>query len=82
VIDGLSLAKETGAAELECFIDSQLVVRQLKGEYKIKNPRMRKLWKKAKELEKDFEEVFYIHVPRSKNSDADDLVNEVLDSLK
>ena len=79
LILGLETALAENTRELECFLDSQLVVSQLNGFYKVKDARMREFWNKVKGLEKNFASISYIHVMRSKNAHADDLVNEVLD---
>lgn len=81
VVEGLKTCKEMGGKELKFFIDSLLVVSQLNGKFKIKEPRMKKFYLEIKELEKDFESVTYLHVPREKNYMADKIVNEVLDAL-
>ena len=80
LILGLNTAKKQGATQVESHVDSQLVAKQLAGEYKVKDVKMRKLWKEAKEIEKCFDSVSYTHVRREKNADADSLVNEVLDA--
>lgn len=64
---------------LKFYLDSLLVVSQLKGEYKIKNENIKVLASKVKEFEKSYQKVEYFHVPRAQNSDADKLVNECLD---
>src|SRR3972149_7357106 len=79
LILGLETALAEGARELECFLDSQLVVSQLNGLYKVKDARMREFWNKVKGLEKNFASISYIHVMRSNDAHPDDLVNEVLD---
>ena len=81
VVEGLKTCKEMGGKELKFFIDSLLVVSQLNGKFKIKEPRMKKFYLEIKELEKNFESVTYLHVPREKNYMADKIVNEVLDAL-
>jgi len=80
VIEGLGICLAKKASELECYLDSQLVVSQLNGSFKVKDKELKKLWEQAKALEKSFKEVLYIHVPRIKNAQADSIVNEVLDS--
>ncbi|MBU0535164.1 MAG: ribonuclease HI family protein [Patescibacteria group bacterium] len=80
IIAGLESCLEKGASELECYLDSQLVVSQLKGEFKVKNTKLKNLWAQTKNIEKNFKEVLYIHIPREKNHLADKIVNEVLDS--
>ncbi len=64
---------------VSCFLDSELVVKQMNGEYKVKNPNIKTIWKKIKELEKRFTSIEYVHIPREKNSEADYLVNQALD---
>jgi ribonuclease HI len=81
VIEGLKTCKEMGGKELKFFIDSLLVVSQLNGKFKIKEPRMKKFYLEIKELEKSFDSVTYLHVPREKNYMADKIVNEVLDAI-
>jgi ribonuclease HI len=66
--------------ELEFFLDSELVVRQLNGIYKVKDSNMRDLYTKVKELEKKFAKTTYTHVLRENNKKADKLVNEALDA--
>jgi ribonuclease HI len=80
LIEGLTLCKEKKADEITCHLDSELIVKQLKGQYKVKNQRLRVLFDKIKNLETKFSTVSYIHIPREKNVEADALVNEVLDS--
>jgi len=81
LIEGLDCALEKKATNLVCHLDSQLIVKQLNGEFKVKNPRMKKYWNFVKRLEKQFKAVEYKQVPREKNAEADALVNEVLDTL-
>ena len=79
VILGLETALAENVKELECFLDSLLVVSQLNRLYKVKDARMKVFRDKVRDLEKSFAKVSYTHVPRNKNAHADDLVNEVLD---
>lgn len=81
LIEGLSSAVRKGVKDIDCFLDSTLVVNQLNGNFKVKNIRIKKLWLKVKEIEKNFKSVSYCHIPREKNFEADALVNEVLDSI-
>jgi ribonuclease HI len=62
------------------YLDSELVVRQLSGEFRVKNTQLAEIFRRIKELEKSAGEVSYIHVPREENQEADRLVNSVLDS--
>lgn len=78
IIKGLELAKEK-ADIVECYLDSQLVVNQAKGVYKVKNSDIRELLFKLKTNEAPFKEVTYTLIPREQNKEADKLVNEALD---
>lgn len=64
---------------LEFRADSQLVVNQLMGEWKIKNDRIRKMYEVVKALEEKFKAVKYLYIPRALNFEADAIVNETLD---
>ena len=81
VIEGLKAAKRHGATHVTVRGDSLLVIKQLCGQYKVKHPNMKELIAVAREIEKDFVEVKYLHVRREKNSDADKLVNDALDKI-
>lgn len=76
LIAGLELALERGVTELEVRMDSELVVSQLKGEWKIKNDRLRTLAVRARSLFDRFEHASIDHVPREENADADKLANQ------
>lgn len=77
---GLEKAKSLGAEEVECYLDSELVVKQLKGEYKVKNKELAPLFIKIYNLSQGFKKVSYTHVFREKNKEADKLVNEAIDT--
>lgn len=77
---GLQIALNKGFSKAEVFVDSQLVVRQMKGEYKVKNDRLKKMYQRAFNLINNFEQVTFTHVKRSENKKADALVNSALDS--
>lgn len=76
---GLQAALRLRPKRLVVLVDSELVFYQLNGGYRVKNPNLVELWRKAKELEEKFPKVIYKHIPREKNTHADALVNEVLD---
>lgn len=80
VLRGLELARELGIEEVEYFVDSELVARQLSGDYRIKTPHLKTLFSEVKEREKDFRKVIYTHVPRTheKIKWVDRLVNRAL----
>jgi len=82
LVIGLKAAIKSGAKNLVCFLDSELIVKQLKGIYKMKNERLRVFFDEIKMLEKNFETISYKHIPREKNKKADSLVNEILDNCK
>lgn len=66
--------------KIQFFIDSNLVVNQLNGLFKVKNERMRMFLLQIRQLEAEIKiPVFYTHVPREKNKEADFLVNQALD---
>jgi len=65
---------------VEMRLDSELVLRQLKGEYKIEEERLFPFFIKVWNLKIDFGSVSFTHVPREKNKEADRLVNEALDA--
>jgi ribonuclease HI len=76
---GIELASALGAAELELVGDSELIVKQVKGEYKVKDANMRKLHTEVKAALRGFERWSIRHVRREQNAEADRLVNEALD---
>jgi probable phosphoglycerate mutase len=80
LIAGLQLALDKGVTELEIFLDSQLVVSQLRGEWKIKKADLRPLALRANSLMNRFEKVTIEHVPRELNADADKLANQAMDA--
>lgn len=82
IIIGLEEAKAMGAETIELFMDSELAVKQLKGEYKVKNPEIAKRFLEVKNLIVQFDHVKIKHVRRELNKAADALVNKVLDERK
>ncbi len=81
LISGLKKAKELKADEVGCFVDSKLVCEQLKGNWKVKEPTLQKLFVVAYNLASGFKKVTYRHIRREKNKEADAEVNKVLDGL-
>jgi len=61
-------------------MDSELIVRQLSGHYRVKNPGLIPLYKRILDLRTRFERVQLVHVPRAQNKVADALANEALDN--
>jgi ribonuclease HI len=76
---GIELATENGADELELIGDSELIVRQVEGRYKVKHAEMKELHAEVKRALAPFEKWSIRHVKRAENADADALVNEALD---
>jgi probable phosphoglycerate mutase len=79
LVAGLAKAAELGVAELEVVSDSELLVKQMRGEYKIKNAALIDLSLEAKRYERDIASVRYTAVRREHNKLADRLVNDALD---
>jgi ribonuclease HI len=76
---GIERARALGAREVDLVGDSQLVVRQVKGEYKVKDAVLRTLHAEVRAALADFERWSIRHVRRERNAEADRLVNEALD---
>ena len=79
LLRGIDLARRHGATELELIGDSELVVRQVEGRYKVKNAGMKELHEEVRRSLRDFDSWSIRHVRREQNADADRLVNEALD---
>ena len=80
LVEGLRKARELQVDEVEVVSDSELLVRQMSGDYKVKNEALRRLYEEATELADGFEKVTYTAVRREHNELADRLVNEALDA--
>jgi ribonuclease HI len=79
---GLERARALGAASVEVRSDSELLVRQMTGEYKVKNAGLKELVTRARTLERAFRSVAYVHVRREKNRCADRLANLAIDRAR
>lgn len=80
LIFGLEKARNFGVKEIICYLDSELVVKQLKQEYKVKNKDLALLFVRAWNLSQEFDKISYHHLARSSNKLADQLVNEAIDA--
>ncbi|MDP1884230.1 MAG: ribonuclease HI family protein [Candidatus Moranbacteria bacterium] len=85
LIFGLKKLKQlTGSkakqSHIRCYLDSELVVKQLNHEYKLKDARIQDFFIEIWNLMLDFSKAEFIHIPREKNKIADALVNEALDA--
>jgi ribonuclease HI len=79
LLRGIELATEHGATELDLIGDSELVVRQVEGRYKVKNAGMKELHEEVKRALSELDSWSIRHVRRAENADADRLVNQALD---
>lgn len=79
---GLRSASELGASEIEVIGDSELIVKQVQGVYKVKHAAMKPLYLEAMQALRGFASWSIRSVPRAKNAHADALVNEALDAAK
>ncbi len=80
LVEGLRNAAELQLNELEVVSDSELVVNQMRGSWKVKNEALRELWREALGLATTFDKITYNAVRREHNELADRLVNEALDA--
>ena len=82
LVEGLNLAIKNNVEEIDCYLDSELVVKQLLGEYKVKNKIIKVFYDKVIELKKSFKSINFHHIPREKNKNADRMLNLILDSIE
>jgi probable phosphoglycerate mutase len=80
LVAGLEKAIELGLDEVEVVSDSELMVKQMRGEYRVKNEALQELWARARRLAGQVGSVGYTAVRREHNKLADKLVNEALDA--
>jgi len=76
---GLEYAVKLGASHVSLFADSELLVKQLNGEYKVRNAGLKPLYARAKELIARIDSVEVQYIPREKNKEADSLANKAID---
>jgi len=77
----LDEAKRLGAREAVVKSDSELIVKQMLGDYRIKNSNLKLFFKKAKNLAARFDRLEFVHISRSENKEADRLANKELDEF-
>lgn len=82
LITGLEAALELGATDVVVRMDSELVVKQLSGAYRVKHPNLVPLHARAKTLLRKFSHADIAHVPRKANAAADAVVNQTLDAQR
>jgi broad specificity phosphatase PhoE/ribonuclease HI len=80
LIAGLEDAVNLGAAEVDVYMDSKLVVEQMSGRWRVKHPDIAALHQQATALSARFDRISYAWIPRAKNSHADRLANEAMDA--
>ena len=81
VIAALEEAIRLGAGQVELNSDSELVVKQIKGEYRVKKAALKPLYQRVKQLQSGLESFTINHIPRQQNREADNLANKALDSI-
>ena len=79
LISGLREATKLGCRQLDIFLDSQLIVRQILGQYKVKNAGLKPLYGEVRQLLTNFTKFTISHVPRNENKRADELANRGID---
>lgn len=82
LILGLKSVARYHPAEVRVYMDSELVVKQMRGEYKVRHPELTPLWTEAKQLVAALPHVSFEHVPRGQNVIADRLANQALDEQR
>ena len=83
LIIALELARNFTEGCVHCFLDSELVVKQLNGEYRVRSLRLEGPWLKVRELQQHFQSVSFAHVPRTDKNieEVDKMANRVLDRM-
>lgn len=82
LIHGLEEARRLGAEEVEVYMDSELVVKQLNGQYRVKNPGLKPLYQQAAALAGSFRRATFTHIPREENKQADNLAKQAVEKGK
>lgn len=82
LVMGLEKAKALGLEEVECLLDSELVVKQLNREYRVKDKDLATQFVKVYNLAQGFKKITFRHVFREQNKEADRLVNEAIDARR
>ena len=78
----LERMRELNATDVEVFADSELLVRQVNGEYRVKNPGLKPFYRQVMVILGTFDSWRVTHVPRARNAEADRLANKALDDAK
>ncbi len=80
LLSALTKAQELGGTHVDCVLDSELVVKQMNGQYRVRNPELLKLFLRIYNLRQGFKKVTFRHTLREGNKEADAEVNKVLDA--
>lgn len=80
LLSGLTKARALGADEVDCILDSELIVKQMNGQYKVRHPNLQPLFVKIFNLRQQFKKVTFKHILRGGNKEADAEVNKTLDA--
>jgi ribonuclease HI len=83
LIIALSVAGDFTKGRVHCFLDSELVVKQLDGEYRVRNARLEDLWLRVRSLQKHFQQVTFSHISREDRNirEVDKQANRILDKM-
>lgn len=83
LISALEFASKLKGQEVVCYLDSELVVKHLNGEYQVKNTDLKKLWLKVQELKQSFQKISFMHIPRTERriEEVDLLANQTLNTV-
>jgi ribonuclease HI len=81
LVEALHRASEMGLREVEIRSDSELLVKQMNGEYRVKHPDLQPLYTEATDLRRTFDRVTVVHIRREQNKRADQLCNEAMDRV-
>jgi len=84
LLSALQSASEFDGDEVECYLDSELVVKQLNGQYKVRNETLRVLWFKVQDYKQGFMKISFTYIPRTNPQiqEVDRLANLALDGIK
>lgn len=81
LLKALEYAKKYKAEVVECYLDSELVVKQMKREYRVKDKDLAKIFVQIWNVAIFFKKISFHHIPREKNQESDALVNQALDNM-
>jgi len=84
LISALESASELTSQEVVCYLDSELVVKHLNGEFQVRSSKLKTLWLRVRGLEQRFQKIIFKHVPRTENyiQEVDWLANQTLDRVR